>query len=122
VIRSNRRGPRTNSWGSSERPAERAQTLTSGFSRKPATAAEILLAPGDPDDLLRLADVVSAEGLVAGRQSDCLVVDVDGQDPRHLAASLNRASASAGIVLAELHVRRPTLEDSYFSLIEGESR
>jgi hypothetical protein len=86
------------------------------------TTSEIRLAPSDPDELLRLADVVSAEGFVAGRHADCLVVDVDGHDPRRLAALLNRASASAGIVLAELHVRQPTLEDSYFSLIEGESR
>jgi hypothetical protein len=36
--------------------------------------------------------------------------------------SLNRAAASAGIVLAELHIRRPSLEANYFRLLEGETR
>ena len=39
-----------------------------------------------------------------------------------LAASLNHAAASAGIVLAELHVRRPTLESTYLRLLEGDPR
>jgi ABC-2 type transport system ATP-binding protein len=49
-------------------------------------------------------------------------VAVDGHDPRRLAASLNHAAASAGIVLAELHVRRPTLESTYLRLLEGDPR
>ena len=83
---------------------------------------EILLAPAAIDQLLALADVVSAEGLVAGRDGDHLVVAVNGHEPRRLAASLNRAAASAGIDLAELHVRRPSLEANYFRLLEGEAR
>jgi ABC-2 type transport system ATP-binding protein len=43
-------------------------------------------------------------------------------DPRRLAASLNQAAASAGIFLAELHVRRPTLESNYLQLLEGDRR
>ena len=39
-----------------------------------------------------------------------------------LAVSLNRAAASAGIALAELHVRRPSLEANYFRLLEGDTR
>jgi hypothetical protein len=91
-----------------------------GFATR--AAPEIILAPARDDDLLALADLVSVAGVVAGRDGDRLVVPVDGHDPRSLAASLNRRSAEAGIVLAELHLRRPSLEDSYFQLIEGDAR
>jgi ABC-2 type transport system ATP-binding protein len=91
-----------------------------GFAARAST--EILLAPANDDQLLTLADVVSAAGLVAGRDGDHLVVEVNGHDPRPLAASLNHAAASAGIVLAELHVRRPSLEANYLRMLEGENR
>ncbi len=91
-----------------------------GFAAEANT--EIHLAPAQDDELLMLADLVVAEGLVAGRDGDQLVVSVNGHDPRSLAASLNRAAASAGIVLAELHVRRPSLEANYLRLLEGEDR
>jgi ABC-2 type transport system ATP-binding protein len=84
--------------------------------------SEVVLGPADPLELLALADVVTAEGHDAGRDGDHLVVAVDGHDPRRLAASLNQAAASAGIVLAELHVRRPNLETTYLRLLEGELR
>jgi ABC-2 type transport system ATP-binding protein len=92
----------------------------SGFATRAST--EILLGTAADDELLVLADVVSAAGLVAGRDGDHLVVDANGNDPRALAASLNHAAASAGVVLAELHVRRPSLEANYFRLLEGETR
>ena len=57
-----------------------------------------------------------------GATATDLVVAVNGHDPRHLAGSLNQAAAAAGIVLAELHVRRPTLESNYFRLLEGDNR
>jgi ABC-2 type transport system ATP-binding protein len=91
-----------------------------GFATK--LGSEIILGPVDPLELLALTDVVTAGGHEAGRDGDHLVVAVDGHDPRHLAASLNRAAASAGIVLAELHVRRPTLESTYLRLLEGDPR
>jgi ABC-2 type transport system ATP-binding protein len=91
-----------------------------GFATK--VGSEIILGPVDPLELLALADVVTAGGHEAGRDGDHLVVAVDGHDPRRLAASLNRAAASAGIVLAELHVRRPTLESTYLRLLEGDHR
>jgi ABC-2 type transport system ATP-binding protein len=83
---------------------------------------EIILGPSLDEQMLTLADVVSAAGLVAGRDGDHLVVVANGHDPRALAASLNQAASSAGVVLAELHVRRPSLEANYFSLLEGEDR
>ena len=91
-----------------------------GFATK--VGSEIVLGPVDPLELLALSDVVAAGGHEAGRDGDHLVVAVDGHDPRRLAASLNHAAASAGIVLAELHVRRPTLESTYLRLLEGDPR
>jgi ABC-2 type transport system ATP-binding protein len=84
------------------------------------TGTEILLGPAEPTDLLALADVVAAVGHEAGSSGEHLVVSIDGADPRDVAASLNRAAAAAGIVLAELHVRRPTLESVYLRMFEGE--
>jgi ABC-2 type transport system ATP-binding protein len=95
-----------------------------GFAARANT--EIHLAPAQDHQLLRLADLVSGlvavEGLVAGHDGDQIVVAVDGHDPRSLAVSLNQAAASAGITLAELHVRRPSLEANYLRLLEGEAR
>jgi ABC-2 type transport system ATP-binding protein len=81
---------------------------------------EIVLAPLVADDLLRLADVVAGDGFDAGSENGHLVVAPDGRDPRQLAAALNHSAANAGIVLAELHVRQPTIETSYLQLLEGE--
>jgi ABC-2 type transport system ATP-binding protein len=88
-----------------------------GFTGRGAT--EIVLAPRDLDTVLSLVDVVAAHGFDVGRTGDELVVAVDAVDARRVAASLNQAAASAGIVLAELHVRRPTLESHYLRLLEG---
>jgi ABC-2 type transport system ATP-binding protein len=91
-----------------------------GFEAQAST--EIHLAPADLAQLLALADIVSGAGFVAGRHDDELVVSANDHEPRALAASLNGAAATAGIVLAELHVRRPSLEANYFRVIEGEAR
>jgi ABC-2 type transport system ATP-binding protein len=84
------------------------------------TGSEILLGPAEPADLLALSDIVAAAGHEAGSAGEHLVVPIDGADPRTTAASLNRAAAAAGIVLAELHVRRPTLESTYLRMFEGD--
>jgi len=81
---------------------------------------EIVLAPLVADDLRILAEVVSGYGLDSGREDGHLVVEPHERDPRQLAAALNRSAANAGIALAELHVRQPTLEASYLKLVEGE--
>jgi ABC-2 type transport system ATP-binding protein len=90
-----------------------------GLARR--TGQEIVLRPLD-DDLLRLLTVVRAQGLAADLHGADLVVAPDGGDAVRLAASLNQAAASAGILLAELHVRRPTLEASYRDVLEGAQR
>ena len=86
-----------------------------------AGGREVVLSPLDVADLDALERVVARWGVAAGRDGDGLVVPGD-DDPRALAASLNTAAASAGIALAEVHVRRPTLESNYFRLLEGETR
>ncbi|MDQ1534814.1 MAG: type transport system ATP-binding protein, partial [Actinomycetota bacterium] len=88
-----------------------------GFIGRATT--EIVLAPADVDTVLSLADIVARHGFDAGRAGDELIIAIDGAVARHVAASLNRAAAEAGIVLAELHVRRPTLESHYLRLLEG---
>ena len=82
-----------------------------GFSGRGAT--EIVLGPLDPADLLPLD---------AGREGAQLVLASPGADASDLAARLNGAASAAGIALAEVHVRRPTLESSYLRLLEGDPR
>jgi ABC-2 type transport system ATP-binding protein len=81
----------------------------------------ILLGTVDAADLLALTDLVAGEGLEAGRLADRLVVEVDDRDPRQLAAALNKAAAAAGLVLAELHVDRPTIESAYLRMLTEEA-
>jgi hypothetical protein len=47
-------------------------------------------------------------------------VPVGGRDPRSTAAALNRAALLEGVILSELHLRRPTLESQYLATIEGD--
>jgi ABC-2 type transport system ATP-binding protein len=89
-----------------------------GFASR--SGVEIVLGVTSPDDLLALIDVIAATGHEVGRDGGDLIVSVGGDDPRRLAASLNQAAALAGIVLAELHVRRPSLEANYLRLLEGD--
>ncbi len=98
--------------------AGEAEGFTGGAS------LEIVVGPRDPGELFPLADLVSRHGLEAGREGEHLVVAVDGgpAEARRMAAGLNQAAASAGIVLAELHVRRPNLESHYLRFLEGARR
>jgi ABC-2 type transport system ATP-binding protein len=89
------------------------------------TSPEILLGPLAEGELGRLLAVVRAQGVDADVEGGHVVVALDAVDgtaaPR-LAASLNATAASAGILLSELHVRRPTLESSYLRVLEGAQR
>ena len=90
-----------------------------GPAREFAGAQEptIELTPLDPADLLRLADVLAAAGYDVGRREGRLVVDPAEQDPRRLAAELNRQAGVEGIALAEVSVTRPTIESAYLRMI-----
>ena len=89
------------------------------------TSPEIVLAPLAEGELARLLTAVRAQGVDADVQDGSVVVALepgDGTGARQLAASLNATAASAGILLSELHVRRPTLESSYLRALEGVTR
>jgi ABC-2 type transport system ATP-binding protein len=92
-------------------PAERF------LGRMPTVVA---LAPQHPVDLDRLDALLRADGHEPRREEDELTVAVDESDARSVAAALNRAAVEHGIVLAELHTRRPSLESQYLAAIGGE--
>jgi hypothetical protein len=77
----------------------------------------IALAPEHPGDLERLAALVRADGHEPRPEGDELVVPVPNGDAREVALALNKAAIAQGIVLAELHARRPSLEAQYLSIV-----
>jgi ABC-2 type transport system ATP-binding protein len=80
----------------------------------------IALAPEHPGDLQRLAALIRADGHEPRRDNGGLAVPVDNDDAKAVAAALNKAAVAHGIVLAELHTRRPSLESQYLAAIGGE--
>jgi ABC-2 type transport system ATP-binding protein len=78
----------------------------------------VVASPEHVSDLERLAALVSADGHEPRTDGRDLIVPVAGDDPRTVALALNKAAIARDIVLAELHVRRPTLESQYLSLVE----
>lgn len=84
--------------------------------------AVVVIAPERHADLDRLGLLVRAEGHDVVPDDTGLAVLVDGAEPRTLAAALNRLAVEHGILLAELHVRRPTLESHYLAIVEGDQR
>jgi ABC-2 type transport system ATP-binding protein len=87
------------------------------LGRVPTTIA---LAPEHPGDLDRLAALIRSDGHEPRREDVELTVPVDEHDARSVAAALNKAAVAHGIVLAELHTRRPSLESQYLAAIGGE--
>ena len=75
-------------------------------------------------DMDRLAALARAEGLDAVIDGDEIVVPVELEtdDPRAVAVTLNRIAFEDGITLAELRVRRPTLESHYLATVQGDHR
>jgi hypothetical protein len=51
-----------------------------------------------------------------------LIVPVGDDDPRTVALALNKAAIAQDIVLAELHVRPPSLESNYLAVVEERER
>jgi ABC-2 type transport system ATP-binding protein len=84
--------------------------------------AVIALAPEHLDDLDRLAALARADGHEPRREDTELIVPVEEHDARAVAAALNRAASARGIVLAELHLRRPSLESQYLAAIDEVER
>jgi ABC-2 type transport system ATP-binding protein len=96
------------------------QGPTAGFLGRVPTV--IALAPENLDDLDRLAALAQAHGHETRREDAELTVPVDERDARSVAAALNRAAIAEGIVLTELHLRRPSLESQYLAAIDAGER
>jgi ABC-2 type transport system ATP-binding protein len=96
------------------------QGPTQGFLGETSTV--IALAPEHLADLERLAALVRADGHEPRHEGAELVVPVANGDARELALALNKAAIAQDIVLAELHVRRPSLESHYLAVVEERER
>jgi ABC-2 type transport system ATP-binding protein len=82
----------------------------------------LALAPERAGDLAQLEAIARADGHDAHREDDEVVMPVAEADSRAAAAALNRAAAANGIVLTELHLRRPSLESQYLGALGKEER
>jgi ABC-2 type transport system ATP-binding protein len=96
------------------------QGPTEGFLGHAGTV--IALASEHRTDLERLAALARADGHDPHYQGDELIIPVGEDDPRPVALALNKAAIAQDIVLAELHVRRPSLEAHYLAVVEGRER
>jgi ABC-2 type transport system ATP-binding protein len=84
-----------------------------------SSGANLAVAPEHPADLERLRGLLTTAGHESRAFDDHLEIAVDGNDPRRLAAALNRAAGEGGIVLAELRVTGATLEDRYLTMVKN---
>jgi ABC-2 type transport system ATP-binding protein len=92
------------------------QGPTEGFVGRAGVV--IALAPEHLGDLDRLAELARAGGHEPHSEGDELIVAIEEDDPRSVALALNKAAIAQDIVLAELHVRRPSLESNYLAAVE----
>jgi ABC-2 type transport system ATP-binding protein len=70
-------------------------------------------------DIQRLRDMLAAQGRSVQLEDDSLRVELNGLDPRAMAAEVSRVAASQGVALIELHTERITLEERYLSMVNG---
>jgi ABC-2 type transport system ATP-binding protein len=96
------------------------QGPTQGFRGEAATV--IALSPEHLGDFERLAGLIRAHGHELRRDGAELIVPVGDGDPRAVALAVNKAAIADDIVLAELHVRRPSLESHYLAVVEERNR
>jgi ABC-2 type transport system ATP-binding protein len=96
------------------------QGPTQGFLGQ--VAPVIALAPEHLGDLEPLTALARANGREPRREGGELIVPVAQDDPRMVALALNKAAIAQGIVLAELHLRRPSLESHYLAVVEERER
>jgi ABC-2 type transport system ATP-binding protein len=80
----------------------------------------LVLVPEHLADLDRLAAIARADGHEPQLEDDELIMPVEENDAKAVAAALNKAANARGIILAELHLRRPSLESQYLAAIGGE--
>ncbi|WP_217913948.1 ABC transporter ATP-binding protein [Miltoncostaea marina] len=84
-------------------------------------ADELVTAPAAPGDVPRLAALLERLGHDVRAGLGAVSVPVGDADPSALAARVNSAAMNEGIVLAELHRARASLERSYLSLVGTEA-
>jgi ABC-2 type transport system ATP-binding protein len=96
------------------------QGPTQGFLGRVGTV--VALASEHLRDLDRLAELARADGHQPRHEGDKLIVPVGENDARGVALALNKAAIEQGIVLGELHVRRPSLESNYLAAVEERAR
>lgn len=80
--------------------------------------SSIEAAPERKDQLTALTSAFTEAGYDVRRHEDRLLVDTAAEH----AGELNRTAAAHGITLSHLTVRRPTLEEAFFSLLRQESQ
>jgi ABC-2 type transport system ATP-binding protein len=96
------------------------QGPTQGFLDHAGTV--VALAPENLGDLKRLAALARADGREPRPDGTGLIVPVADEDPTTIALALNKAAIAQDIVLAELHVRRASLESHYLAVIGERER
>jgi ABC-2 type transport system ATP-binding protein len=79
----------------------------------------LVVAPEHGGDLARLEQLIAEGGHRVRPEPGALVVDLGDEDPRSLAAEINRAAAAAGLVLVELRLDRMNLEERYLAITNG---
>jgi ABC-2 type transport system ATP-binding protein len=87
-----------------------------------AAVGGLIVAPQHADQLDPLLHLLTGHGMRAQRIDEHLVVSIDGAPSDDLAATVNSAAFSAGIVLVELSLIRSTLEDRYLTLVQAGAR
>jgi ABC-2 type transport system ATP-binding protein len=92
-----------------------------------AAGSSVTLRSENPADTRRLAEIITDPALQVRVDGDRVEVRDQHADPTddqsivRLAAALNRAAAAHQITLVELIPARPSLEDRYLSLVNGEA-
>ena len=81
--------------------------------------ARVVLVPEHETDLERLFGLVSDSGFAAERTAGRVALTRLNGEANATAAAMNRAAASAGIVLMELRVERMNLEERYLAMVNG---
>jgi ABC-2 type transport system ATP-binding protein len=71
---------------------------------------------GDQADLERLEQIATTAGFSSEVIDNQLVI----MAPESFAAQLNKAAFDSGIILTQLQITRPTLEESFFEITGGE--
>jgi ABC-2 type transport system ATP-binding protein len=81
----------------------------------------LLVGPEWPEDIEPLAALLHTAGYRSEGEGERLRILLQDADPRTLAAIVNRVAAEGGIVLAELHVERTSLEERYLTMVGAEA-